>query len=110
MLCVQEGPIFFRPTYKYIADGSGYVCSLPVSVDSVDDDAPKRKWRVPSWCDRILWKSRPLWGGFQEPNSKKYFQVRHKIHTTLVPTTYTHMIQRSKQMWRHVLPVNVPCN
>lgn len=40
---LQEAPICFPPTYKYDHNSSNY------------DTSPKQ--RVPSWCDRILWKS-----------------------------------------------------
>lgn len=38
----SEGPITFAPTYKYV-------------VGSHDYDIEKA--RIPSWCDRVLWKS-----------------------------------------------------
>ncbi|GAA5875459.1 hypothetical protein JCM16303_000636 [Sporobolomyces ruberrimus] len=40
---MKEAPICFPPTYKYDHNSSAF------------DTSPKQ--RVPSWCDRILWKS-----------------------------------------------------
>jgi len=40
----QEGPINFRPTYKFA-----------VGEDNYERKAEK-KTRMPAWCDRILWK------------------------------------------------------
>jgi hypothetical protein len=42
-----EGPISFKPTYRYIAGADAY------------DRRPDGKLRCPSWCDRILWRLSP---------------------------------------------------
>ena len=41
----EEGPLTFRPTYKYQPNTNEY------------DQRPEKKLRAPAWCDRILWKS-----------------------------------------------------
>jgi len=40
----SEGPIKFTPTYKYMVGTREYT---------------EKKQRIPSWCDRVLWKSLP---------------------------------------------------
>lgn len=39
----QEGPLNFKPTYKYQPGTDEY------------DQRPEKKIRAPAWCDRILW-------------------------------------------------------
>eukprot|EP00752_Nemacystus_decipiens_P012707 g11259.t1 len=39
----QEGPLCFRPTYKYIPGTRDF------------DNRPEKKVRCPSWCDRVLY-------------------------------------------------------
>jgi inositol polyphosphate 5-phosphatase INPP5B/F len=43
----QEGPLTFRPTYKFQPGTSLY------------EQRPDKKLRAPAWCDRILWRSSP---------------------------------------------------
>ena len=40
---LEEGPLSFNPTYKFNINTNEYDTS--------------KKYRVPAWCDRILWKS-----------------------------------------------------
>jgi inositol polyphosphate 5-phosphatase INPP5B/F len=42
----NEGPLNFKPTYKYIPGEDRY------------DDRPDKKMRAPAWCDRVLWSCR----------------------------------------------------
>ncbi|RLN50971.1 hypothetical protein BBJ29_005676 [Phytophthora kernoviae] len=42
----EEGPLNFRPTYKFQAGTSGY------------EKRPEKKLRAPAWCDRVLWKAK----------------------------------------------------
>lgn len=42
----EEGPLTFRPTYKYQTGTSIY------------EKRPEKKLRAPAWCDRILWKAK----------------------------------------------------
>ena len=39
----EEGPLTFKPTYKYQPGTEDY------------DERPDKKVRAPAWCDRILW-------------------------------------------------------
>jgi phosphatidylinositol-bisphosphatase len=39
----EEGPLTFKPTYKYQPGTDDY------------DERPDKKVRAPAWCDRILW-------------------------------------------------------
>lgn len=43
----SEGPLTFRPTYKYQPGTSKY------------EQRPDKKLRAPAWCDRILWWTAP---------------------------------------------------
>eukprot|EP01107_Rhizomastix_libera_P012968 TRINITY_DN3427_c0_g1_i1.p1 TRINITY_DN3427_c0_g1~~TRINITY_DN3427_c0_g1_i1.p1 ORF type:complete len:612 (+),score=100.12 TRINITY_DN3427_c0_g1_i1:7-1842(+) len=43
--CFEEGDIFFKPTYKRVFGSCEY------------DNGEKQ--RIPSWCDRVLWKTLP---------------------------------------------------
>ena len=43
----SEGPLTFRPTYKFQPGSSVY------------EQRPEKKLRAPAWCDRILWKTGP---------------------------------------------------
>lgn len=42
----EEGPLMFRPTYKYQTGTAVY------------EKRPEKKLRAPAWCDRILWKAK----------------------------------------------------
>jgi len=46
-----EAPCNFRPTYRFLRYETGEGSSLRLYNDE--------KQRVPSWCDRILWRSQP---------------------------------------------------
>ena len=50
--CFNEGPLLFKPTYKY----------QPGLSDTYDTRNPK-KVRAPAWCDRVLWRT----SDFAEP-------------------------------------------
>lgn len=39
----EEGPLTFKPTYKYQPGTDLY------------EQRPDKKLRAPAWCDRILW-------------------------------------------------------
>ncbi|XP_052236515.1 phosphatidylinositol 4,5-bisphosphate 5-phosphatase A-like isoform X2 [Dreissena polymorpha] len=54
----NEGPITFKPTYKFDKDTDVYDTST--------------KERVPSWCDRILWKAHADIDGLQVQKRKYY--------------------------------------
>ncbi len=43
----SEGPLTFRPTYKFQVGTSLY------------EARPEKKLRPPAWCDRILWRTSP---------------------------------------------------
>lgn len=43
----NEGPLSFRPTYKFQVGTSLY------------EARPEKKLRPPAWCDRILWRTSP---------------------------------------------------
>lgn len=43
----SEGPLSFRPTYKFQVGTSLY------------EARPEKKLRPPAWCDRILWRTSP---------------------------------------------------
>jgi inositol polyphosphate 5-phosphatase INPP5B/F len=45
-----EGPLTFRPTYKYQQGTSNY------------EQRAEKKLRAPAWCDRILWRTNMLSG------------------------------------------------
>ncbi|XP_065831349.1 phosphatidylinositol 4,5-bisphosphate 5-phosphatase A-like [Oscarella lobularis] len=62
-----EGPITFPPTYRYDVGTQDF------------DSSPKA--RVPSWCDRILWRSRhKLEIGLQQDTYTSYQQYCNSDH------------------------------
>lgn len=48
----REGTLAFRPTYKYLRG------ELTAEGHREYTD---EKMRIPSWCDRVLWKNLPGW-------------------------------------------------
>ncbi|WOL04674.1 type I inositol polyphosphate 5-phosphatase 8-like [Canna indica] len=47
----EEGRIWFPPTYKYMANSDTY---------AVNPAKSREKRRIPSWCDRILWRGKGM--------------------------------------------------
>jgi len=91
----SEGPIKFRPTYKYEIGSREYT---------------EQKRRVPSWCDRILWKSLPGTYRLHQTNYSCSDSVMTSDHS---PVYGTFQLKARLPIYarflRHTLPVSEQC-
>ena len=104
--CLTEGQIKFPPTYKYEIGTMEYAT---------------KKNRVPSWCDRILYKKcdiielleynsiqdisfsdhKPVYGFFKvELKKEKFKDINNKRNTALIPTN--HLIDFAKKQNKYI--------
>lgn len=91
----KEGPIKFNPTYKYEIGNREYTAE---------------KNRVPSWCDRVLWKSLP---GTYRLHQTNYACVDSLISSDHSPVYSTFLVKVRLPIYarflRHTLPISDQC-
>jgi len=91
----KEGPILFNPTYKYEIGNREYTAE---------------KNRVPSWCDRVLWKSLPGTYRVHQTNYSCSDSITTSDHS---PVFATFMLKARLPIYarflRHTLPVSDQC-
>jgi len=91
----NEGPIKFNPTYKYEIGNREYA---------------EQKSRVPSWCDRVLWKSLPGTYRIHQTNYSCSDSIMTSDHS---PVYATFQLKARLPIYalflRHTLPVSEQC-
>eukprot|EP00026_Physarum_polycephalum_P003984 Phypoly_transcript_04001.p1 GENE.Phypoly_transcript_04001~~Phypoly_transcript_04001.p1 ORF type:complete len:604 (+),score=58.19 Phypoly_transcript_04001:159-1970(+) len=90
-----EGPILFNPTYKYEIGNREYTAE---------------KNRVPSWCDRVLWRSLP---GTYRVHQTNYSCTDSLMTSDHSPVFSTFLVKARLPIYarflRHTLPVSEQC-